>query len=833
MGNSDIKNSQNLEEKVAELQKEIARLKQSSLQSKEITANITDSESFFYSVFEEAGVGIAIIDKGAKIIKFNKTFSNLFGYSQDELFEKTYLDMIPDEKKVRAKEFIHAMFSSKINKYQSEQVYLKKDQSNIWLKLTATTISDNNGNPQYILGMGEDITELKRQQKIRDVVYQISNAVNYADDLYDLINTIKENLKSVIDAKHFFIALYNKKTNDFSIPYIVNNKKSFDNFPAKDTLVGYVQRNRKAVLLNSKELLKLQEAKEIFIAGRLSKLWLGVPLISDEKVIGVIGVHSYEDENAFNNNDLTLLEILSNQISATIEKKRSESALQVEKAYFKELFDNSPEAIAIVDNSSKILNVNKEFTQLFGYSKKESVNKSIEELISTPELKSEALHLTNRITEGKTVKIETKRRKKDGAIVDVSLWGTPIILDAGQLAVYAIFRDISERVEAEKKLEEAKEKAEESDRLKTSFLTNMSHEIRTPMNAIIGFSELIADPVTDSETRKEFAKQIYSSSNVLLKLIDDIIDISQLDSGNLKLNLKEINISDFLISLHESFLKEINNEEEKKNIELLLHNPFGDLVAFIETDDFRFKQIFNNLLNNALKYTHDGFIEFGFDIDQHDEPIFYVRDTGIGIPEDKTDTIFNHFTKIEDRTKLYRGTGIGLSITKKLVNLLGGKIWVESNLGIGSIFYFTLPIKVKFLEFIGKRNNQVLNYNWKGKKVLVAEDEDTNFEVIKASLARTNAKIKRVFNGEAAVKNAISDDYDIILMDIKMPIIDGIEATKRIKTLKPNLPIIAQTAFIHENERNTCIAAGCNEYMPKPIKSHVLLDIMNQLFNEK
>lgn len=319
---------------------------------------------------------------------------------------------------------------------------------------------------------------------------------------------------------------------------------------------------------------------------------------------------------------------------------------------------------------------------------------------------------------------------------------------------------------------------------------------------------------------------------MLLKLIDDIIEISKLDSGNLKLHTKKIDISELLSILHSNFEKE-KLSEGKKDLELLLHNPFGDLVAYIESDEFRVKQIFSNLLSNALKYTHEGFIEFGFDINQKDEPIFYVRDTGIGIPEDKTDSIFNYFTKIEDRTQLYRGTGVGLSITKKLVNLLGGKIWVESNLGIGSIFYFSLPVKVSFLELPSKKNSYLLNYSWDGKKVLVAEDEDTNFEVIKASLSRTKAKIQRVFNGEIAVKKALDEDYDIVLMDIKMPIVDGIEATKRIKTVKPNLPIIAQTAFVHENERATCLAAGCNEYMPKPIKSYQLLEIMNTLFNEK
>jgi len=828
MSSSKINRSkEELEREIFQLHKEIGKLKKQNNERSGIDLEESESGKLFHPIFEEVGIGMAIIDKNSRIVKFNKAFFDLFGYERDELVKMTYLDMIPDEKKEKAAQLIEAMFSSKLTRYQSEQQYLKKDKSLLWFKLTTTVINDQNGNPKYILGMGEDITEFKKQEKIRDVVYNISNAVNYSDNLYKLIHIIKENLKSIIDAKHFYIALYNELNDDFSIPVIIDGKETFSIFSAEKTLVGYIQKNRKSVLLDHKEILKLQSDGEIFIAGKLSKLWLGVPLISNEKVIGVIGVQSYDDENAFNNNDLTVLEILSNQISTSIQKMRSEDALQIEKAYFKELFDNSPEAIAIVDNSSIILDINAEFTNLFGYTKEEAINKPIEELISSPAFKTEAQNLTDEVAKGKIIKTDTKRKKKDGTIVDVSLWGTPVMLDEGQLAVYAIFRDITDRVESEQKLEKAKEKAEESDKLKTAFLTNMSHEIRTPMNAIVGFSELIAEPSLDQATRNEFAKQLYASSNMLIKLIDDIIDISQLDSGNLKLTKKKFNISKLLTDIHSRFDKE-NLKEEQNDVELLLHNPFGNSIAYIESDEFRFNQIFSHLLSNAIKYTNKGFIEFGFDINQQEEPIFYVRDTGIGIPEDKTDTIFSHFIKIEDRTKLYRGTGIGLTITKKLVNLLGGKIWVESNIGIGSIFYFTLPQKVSLFEVTHDNKTPPVNYTWAGKKILVAEDEDTNFEVIKASLSRTHANIHRVLNGKEAVKRCKNEEFDIVLMDIKMPVLDGIQATQQIKVFKPNLPIIAQTAFVLENERDLCINAGCDDYIPKPIKSYVLLETINK-----
>ncbi len=823
-----IKTKEELENEILLLRKEINQLKKQDNKSKIKFKDSTVKEKLFHSVFEEAGIGIALIDKNSNIVNFNSKFLSLFGYDRNELKKMTYFDIIPENKKENAEKFIEAMFSSKLSRRESEQTYIKKDSSIIWLKLTATVINDSSGNPEYILGMGEDISEFKRQEQIRDAVNNISSVVNYSDNLFKLIQTIKESLKDIVDARHFFIALYNKSRNNFSVPYIVNQKETFKTFASEKTLAGYVLKNRKSVLLNYKEIIDLQHKNEVFIAGKLSKQWLGVPLISNEEVIGVLGIHSYENENAFNNDDLSVLEILSNQISTTIQKMRSQEALRIERAYFKELFDNSPEAIAIVDNSSKIININREFTLLFGYSKKEALGELIEDLISTPDYKEEALNITSEITQGKIVKTDTKRKKKDGNLVNVSIWGTPVMLDEGQLAVYAIFRDISERVESGQKLEEAKEKAEESDRLKTAFLTNMSHEIRTPMNAIIGFSELITDPNIDTESRKEFSEQIYLSSRSLMKLIDDIIDISSIDSGILKITKKKFNLSEVLSTTHEAFNKE-KKKENKNEIELLLHNPFGDSTTFIETDKFRLQQILDHLLSNALKYTHSGFIELGFNTDQDDLPIFYVRDTGIGIPEDKTEKIFNHFTKIEDHTKLYRGTGIGLTITKRLVNLLGGTIKVESNPGIGSIFYFTLPEKVT-IPYTSKSISSISkNYNWAGINILVAEDEDTNFHVIKASLSRTHANIVRVYSGDKAVAFCKQRDFDIVLMDIKMPIMDGIEATKEIKSFKPKLPIIAQTAYVLQNERDTCIKAGCNDYMPKPVTTQKLLEAIQKL----
>ena len=496
---------------------------------------------------------------------------------------------------------------------------------------------------------------------------------------------------------------------------------------------------------------------------------------------------------------------------------------------FHSIFEEAGIGMAIINRKSEIVKFNKFFSNQFGYSKDELHNMSYIDLIPD-EKKEDSLKMIESIFNSKITKYEgvQKYYKKDKTLVWVNLTAS-VVLDEFGVPEYIIGmgEDITDRIIYEEALKNAKDKAEESDRLKTAFLANMSHEIRTPMNAIIGFAELMADPNLDLASRKEFIEQIYNSSNMLSKLIDDIIDISQIDAGEIKPTTKRFNLTKVL----DHFLYKIIEEKEyAEGMDILFHSPFGNLPAFIETDEFRFKQIFEHLLNNAIKYTHEGFIEFGFDINQQEIPTFYVRDTGIGIPEDKIELIFKHFTKLEDRTKLYRGTGIGLTITQKLVNLLGGKIWVESNPGIGSIFYFTLPSKVEIIEIPIRKDKFRINYDWSNKKILIAEDEDSNYEVLRASLSRTHAKLVRVTQGDKAVEICKKEDFDIILMDIKMPVLNGIDATKQIKSFKPNLPIIGQTAFVFKNERDLCISAGCNEYIAKPIKSQVLLEMINNFF---
>ena len=380
-----------------------------------------------------------------------------------------------------------------------------------------------------------------------------------------------------------------------------------------------------------------------------------------------------------------------------------------------------------------------------------------------------------------------------------------------------------------RELEKAKLKAEESDKLKSAFLANMSHEIRTPMNGIIGFSKMLNRPNLSDERKKQYTEIINEMCRQLLNLINDIIDISKIETGQIKILLGKCNLNDLLFHLY-SFYKPL---AAKNKINLYMQKVLRDDQADIETDSAKLRQILDNLLSNALKFTHNGYVKFGYHA-LPDKIEFFVEDTGIGIAKNLHEKIFNRFTQAQNQAdKIYGGTGLGLSICKAYVEKLGGEIWVNSFPGRGSGFFFNLPIK-----WTETQKREAINQNDKQKTsdkstILVVEDEDYNYLYIEEVLLDLQVNILHAKSGKEAVElSKKHPDIQLILMDIKLPDFNGFEALKQIKTILPNVPAIAQTAYALSGDKEIALEMGFTDYIAKPIDDIELVSKVQQFISE-
>lgn len=378
-------------------------------------------------------------------------------------------------------------------------------------------------------------------------------------------------------------------------------------------------------------------------------------------------------------------------------------------------------------------------------------------------------------------------------------------------------------------LKSALKKAEESDRLKSSFLANMSHEIRTPMNGILGFSDLLGDDDLSIDDRRMYLEIIKNSGRHLLSIINDIIDISKLDSGLLSASFIDINLN----HLMDELLVTYQNEKAvayKEDLTIELEKSFEENESYIFTDDVRLKQILLNLLSNALKFTNKGHIRFGYTM-LNDKLLFFVEDTGKGIAKNKQGVIFERFRQEEENyTRQFGGTGLGLSISIGLVELLGGEMWLVSEEGIGSTFYFTIANnKSSISNLIASESYPISNKNISNKKILIAEDMDDNIELLKIILGDKGVSLLFARHGLDAINLCkANDDIDLILMDIQMPVLNGLEATSQIKQFKPDIPIIAMTAFAMAEEKAKCLERGCDDYISKPFTKSDLITVISK-----
>ena len=584
---------------------------------------------------------------------------------------------------------------------------------------------------------------------------------------------------------------------------------------------------------NEKKTLISQKVKSFII----------FPFKIKERLEGLIGVDFLAGSPGFSDEHIEILKIASDIMGFSLERKLSEKSLRKSEKLYESIFENTGAATLTIRPDTGITMVNSEFERLTGYPRKDVEGRI--RLIDIVHEKDRSVirryhHLMMSNPDAVPNNYEFDYITSTGENRSAYMTGSSL-LDTKTCVIS--FIDITEFKEAESQLIIAKDRAEESDRLKSAFLANVSHEIRTPLNAITGFSSLLSNPNLHLDKKEKYIKQILNGSNELVSLIDNVLDISRIESGSLKPRITKFNLNSKLEETLD-FYNDYKIQHAKENLDIRIKLPKDTKGLNVKTDKMRLQQILSNLIENAIKFTGSGSIEFGYSVvsDKQNDPdqqsiLFFVKDSGIGIAKKDREIIFERFVKVVDKDDyLYRGAGLGLALARDIVHLLDGEIWVESTTEKGSTFYFTIPYDAQpepkeSVESPGRSRT-----DWSGKTILVAEDTESNYLYIEEVLGATKASLIRARDGREAVEifRSEKEKIDLVFMDILMPEYDGFEATQKIRKIRKDIPVIAQTAFTFEGELSDGLYAGCfNDYILKPFNINAIRELLEKYLHQE
>jgi PAS domain S-box-containing protein len=672
-----------------------------------------------------------------------------------------------------------------------EITLLNRDGSGIPCSLSSRIVFNMNGKPEKIIGSMRDITERKKTH----------DALRESEELYRSIYE-NSNVAILLTSPDGIIL----SANDYACKLFGRTEKEM------------CEAGRKEIVdVNDTSLVPLLEER----ASRGKATGILTFLKKDGS-----GFQAEVSSTIFKDRDGNLR--TSMVIRDLTEQYRAEDAIRKSEARFRSYFESAVAGIAITSPVKGWLDVNTRLIEILGYTKDELNSKSWSDLTHPEDLNLDIENF-ERVLNGEidAYSIEKRFIRKDLTPVWTNMSVRCVRLPEGRVDYFiALIFDISKRKKIEEELINSKLMAEESDRLKTAFLQNISHEIRTPLNAIVGFSSLLLEPDLDDASKFSFINTIMQSSDHLLEVMNDIIEISNIEAGIVKYSKDEVKINQVLKRLHDQFLPRAN----EKKISFTVETSLSDEVAVLVTDKTKLVQILSNLLNNAFKFTDKGMIKFGY-IPADRYINFFVSDTGIGINDEQHQKIFDRFYQVEHSLERpYEGTGLGLSISKAFVELMGGQIWIESDYGKGSTFYFSLPFSSARVEIKSEPESVPTESVKRPAVILVAEDDENNYKLLLKFLENPNLRLVRARNGREAVSYCESgNDVDLVLMDLKMPEMDGYEATTMIKKICPNLHVIAQTAFITDKEK--AYACGCSDFIAKPFKKSDILGITLKYLN--
>ncbi len=814
-------------------------------------------------IHSDSTVGYLSLNREGLIIESNRKAADLLNREQSSLNNTLLVSYISGDSKSIFRFFLAKIFSgsreescelSILNREGTERFFYLTGIATVERALCRLTLTDITQTK---------IKSIKREEILQSLM-NIQAKSNLHESISELIGLIREwsgceavgiRLKDGDDFPYFetagFSSSYVKAENNLCT-YGINGEAELE--PTWNTVVS-----------RQSELLKpFYTSKGSFWSNKLSDLLSNNPDINYQMhTLNKCSKEGYESISliAIRNGDRLIgllqlndklpdrftpyliddLEKMADYLAVALLRKTDSKVSDKREKYLNNLIENLGDAVIATDNSGRIKFMNSVAEDMTGWKLSEAKQKPVEDVF--------------RINMQRTLIEEEKANggaKQSGyynnrTILNnlVSRNGTEIPIDGRRnivknkkgkkTGILFVFRDISEQRRIEKEIIRAKEKAEENDITKSAFLANMSHEIRTPMNGILGFAELLKNPDITAEEREEYIGLIEKSGERMLNIVNDIICISKVEAGQMKVSVSETNANDQIDFIYKFF----KHEAEQKGINLLYKTPLSAKDSIIKTDKEKIYAVLTNLVKNAIKFTPEGTIELGYE-KKGNFLEFFVRDTGYGIPPAQQGLIFERFKQADvPLAGKYESSGLGLSISKAYVEMLGGEIRVESEVGKGSVFYFTLPYvngreeeKNGKTETNEKRNStNEENVRIRKLKILIVDDDDVSTLFLQKVISKYSREILKVRTGREAIETCQNvPDIDLVLMDIEMPETDGYQATREIRKFDHDIVIIAETAFALYNDSAKALEAGCTDYISKPINLELLNDIINKHF---